>query len=151
MTAAAIDIEARTLRITREFQAPVERVYDAFTKPEHLIRWWGPEGMTCPEMEMDVRIGGSWTTTMVNEKGERFTVSGVYTRLSPPTALTFTWGWAQDDGRRGHETTVTISLESTDTGTRLKLVQTAFQDSDSRDNHEGGWASSFNCLDAFLD
>lgn len=150
MTAAAIDIEARTLRITREFRAPIERVYDAFTKPDQLARWWGPEGIAMAELEVNAHVGGAWTTTMVNDKGERFTVSGVYTRLSPPTGLVFTWGWLQEDGSGGHETTVTISLESTDTGTRLTLVQTAFQDSDSCDNHEGGWVSSFNCLEAFL-
>lgn len=147
---AATDIEARTLRITRDFGAPIDRVYEAFTMPDQLVRWWGPEGVSCAECEMDVREGGSWITTMVNDKGERFTVSGVYSRLVPPRELVFTWGWFQEDGTRGHETTVTISLKSTETGTRLTLVQTAFQDSDIRDSHESGWSSSFNCLDAVL-
>lgn len=50
--------ERQDLVITRAFDAPVELVWRAWTEPELVMRWWGPEGFTCPSAVMDVREGG---------------------------------------------------------------------------------------------
>lgn len=138
-----------TLVIERQLAAPPERVFDAWTNPELLVQWWGPEGMTTPDHDLDVREGGAWITTMMNAEGGRHTCSGVYTRLDRPKLLSFTWAWKDDNGERGPETEVTVTLEAADGGTRMRLVQKVFETVEARDNHRMGWSSSFNKLERF--
>jgi uncharacterized protein YndB with AHSA1/START domain len=51
--------EKRDLVFTRVFDAPVEEVWRAWTEPEYVKQWWGPDGFTAPLAEMDVREGGT--------------------------------------------------------------------------------------------
>ncbi|MHA1548135.1 MAG: SRPBCC family protein [Alphaproteobacteria bacterium] len=142
--------EDRTLVVERVFRASPERVFQAWTDPAILARWWGPEGMSIPECEMDVRPGGAWSTVMANDEGMRLTVSGVYREITPPERLVMTWGWHQEDGSRGHETEIEVTLEDAPEGTRMRLVQSVFTSLEDRDNHNQGWQSTFNKLDLVL-
>ncbi len=139
----------RTLIVERVFKAPPERVFEAWTDPAILVRWWGPEGFETPECEMDVRTGGAWRTTMVSPKGEGHTVSGVYREILPPVRLVMTWGWEQD-GKRGHETVVEVTFEPSGAGTRMRLVQSVFESESARDAHSEGWISTLKDLEFFL-
>ena len=136
----------RVLEIERLIPAPPERVLEYWTEPELLARWFGPEGFDIPANTHDVRPGGKWRTTMRSPDGKLRTVSGIYNLIDRPRRLVFTWGWDDDEGLRGHETEVTVTLEPTPGGTRLKLVQQLFQTSEVRNLHNAGWASSFNKL-----
>jgi len=137
-----------TLTVIRSFDAPMEAVFQAWTVPEQLIQWWGPEGMHVPEHRMDVRDGGSWRTVMRGSEGDHI-VAGDYREVSPPDRLVFTWAW-ETDGARGHETVITISLRDLGGRTELTLTQEDFETKDARDNHRLGWTSSFACLETHL-
>jgi uncharacterized protein YndB with AHSA1/START domain len=135
------------LTIERLIAAPPERVFELWTDPEMLARWWGPDGYEIPASAMDVRPGGRWRTTMRSPEGTLHTVSGVYRTIDPPRRLVFTWAWDDDKGVRGHETEVTVTFQSAPGGTKLALTQQTFQNADQRARHEHGWQSSFNCLE----
>jgi uncharacterized protein YndB with AHSA1/START domain len=137
----------RVLEIERLIPAPPERVFEYWTEPELLAQWFGPEGFDLPTRNLDVRPGGKWRTTMRSPEGKLRTVSGVYNLIDRPRRLLFTWAWDDDEGMRGHETEVTVTLEPTPGGTRLKLVQQLFQTGEVRNLHNGGWVSSFNKLE----
>ncbi len=139
----------RVLKLVRRFPAKPERVFRAFTDPKRLARWWGPKGFTVPVCEMDVRPGGRWLTTMRSPDGSDYTVSGVYEAIESPARLSFTWAW-HEDGKRGHETLVTIALKPHGAGTELTLTQSRFESAGSRDLHEDGWSSALDCLVAYL-
>jgi uncharacterized protein YndB with AHSA1/START domain len=138
--------DERVLELERLIAAPPERVFELWTEPELLVKWWGPEGYDIPAHALDVRPGGHWRTTMRSPEGKRVTVSGVYRGIEKPRRLVFTWAWDQDDGSRGHETEVTVTFAPAPGGTRLKLVQQTFQSQEVRDRHRHGWTSSFVCL-----
>jgi uncharacterized protein YndB with AHSA1/START domain len=140
----------RTLRLERIIHAPVERVFNAWTVPEQLAAWWGPEGATIPDYEMDVRPGGRWRTVMKLPDGNAPEVSGVYRAIEKNRRLVFTWAWTRADGSRGHETEVTVTFEAVPGGTRLVLVQQVFQSREQRDNHGKGWESTFDALAKWL-
>lgn len=140
----------RTLVIERTFTASPERVFRAWTDPEQLVKWWGPEGFTTPEHRLDVRPGGAWRTTMVSPAGERHTVSGVYREIAPPRRLVMTWAWDQEDGSRGHETVIEIDFEPAGESTRMRFVQSVFDTAEQREMHNQGWMSSFNDLERAL-
>jgi uncharacterized protein YndB with AHSA1/START domain len=134
------------LRLERVIAASPERLFELWTEPDQLVKWWGPEGYDVPEHALDVRPGGRWRTTMRSPEGTRLTVSGVYRTIERPRRVVFTWAWDQDDGSRGHETEVTVTFEAAPGGTRLVLLQQAFQDAQARDSHQKGWASTLDCL-----
>lgn len=136
----------RVLRIERLIPATPELVFALWTEPEHIVKWWGPDGFDVPAHAIDVRTGGAWRTTMRSPEGTLHTVSGVYRVIDRPRRLVFTWGWDDDAGQRGHETEVSVTFESVPGGTRLVLVQQEFQTTEARDRHNQGWSSSLECL-----
>ena len=141
------DTASRTLVIERVFRAPPDRVFRAWTDPIELAKWWGPEGLTAPEVDLDVRDGGAWRTVMEAPDGQRMTVSGVFREIRPPERLVMTWGWIGEDGERGHETEIEVTFEGVPEGTKLRLVQRVFDSVEQRNFHNEGWMSTFNDLD----
>lgn len=149
MARAAAANSIPTLRLEREFAAPPDRVYAAWTDPRLLAQWWGPEGMTCPVCEVDLRVGGAYRTCMKGEKGDEHWVSGVYRVIEPGKRLVFTWAW-EENGKRGHEMLVEVSFARAGRKTRVVLTHSDFASLESCTNHRAGWTSSFVCLDRFL-
>jgi uncharacterized protein YndB with AHSA1/START domain len=134
------------LEMERLIPAPPERVFEYWTEPELVAKWFGPGDFDVPSSDLDLRPGGKWRTTIRSPEGTLRTVSGVYNTIEPPRRLVFTWAWDDDDGVRGHETQVTVTLEPTPGGTRLRLLQEDFQNREVRDRHNGGWTSSLSKL-----
>jgi uncharacterized protein YndB with AHSA1/START domain len=145
-TAAADTI---SLRIERWFDAPRELVFKAWTDPEHLAKWWGPEGVTIPVYEVDARVGGKFRTCMAGPDGSENWVQGVYREVEPPRRLVFTWAW-EEDGVPGHQTLVTVELSDANGGTNLVLTHEGFETEESCQKHNSGWSSSLNCLEKAL-
>ena len=139
-------MSADELRLERLIAASPEELFRLWTTPELLVTWWGPDGVDIPEHALDIRPGGEWRTTMRQPNGTRHTVSGTYLEIDPPRRLVFTWAWEDAAGVRGHETVVDVRFEAAPGGTRLVLHQARFLDRESRDLHQYGWSSSFDCL-----
>lgn len=83
--------------VTRTFDAPVERVWQAWTEPEHVMRWWGPTGFTAPIAEMDVREGGTSLVCMRSPDGHDLYNTWTYQRVAPDERLEFLMGFAEAD------------------------------------------------------
>ena len=81
----------REVAWTRSFVAPRERVFRAFTEPEHVQRWMlGPDGWTMPICEMDLRVGGGWRCVWRNGDGDEFEVQGVFREIERPARIVYT-------------------------------------------------------------
>jgi uncharacterized protein YndB with AHSA1/START domain len=81
------NIEDRTLTLKRTISAPLEPVWDAWTKPERIAKWWGPKGMQVNIAEHDFRIGGQWRYTMEMPDGNTFVSDGTYADIEPQKKL----------------------------------------------------------------
>lgn len=138
------------LDIEREFDAPIDRVFAAWTTSDGLRAWMGPEGCTAPDATCDARVGGQYCVPIQGPDGSLNTVRGTYHIVDAPNLLVFTWQWDQSDGSEGREMLVTVKLEDMDGQTRLYFHQVNFIDKDARDKHNFGWSSSFDCLDTHL-
>jgi len=134
----------RELVITRVFDAPRPLVFKAWTEPDRLVRWWGPQGFTTPSCTMDVRPGGAYRYRMRSAEGTDHWLRGVYREIVEPVRLVFTWAWEDSEGEPGHETLVTVTFAEDGGKTRLTMRQAVFESMNARDAHQGGWAS---CLD----
>jgi uncharacterized protein YndB with AHSA1/START domain len=138
----------RELVLTRVLDAPRALVFHAWTDPEHLVRWWGPQGFTTPSCTMDVRPGGAWRICMRGRDGIDHWVQGVYREVVEPERLVTTWAWEEADGSPGRQTLLTVTLEERDGGTALTLHQALFADAVDRENHRDGWSQALDRLAA---
>jgi uncharacterized protein YndB with AHSA1/START domain len=141
----------RVLVLTREFDAPRELVFDAWTKPEYLVSWWGPKDFTLPTCQQDFRVGGSYRFCMRAPDGTDHWVWGEYEEIVRPQRLTFTWHRDGADGKLFNQSRVTITLAEQKGGkTKLTLHQAVFWTVEDRDSHQGGWTQCLERLGAFV-
>ena len=70
--------------LTRVFDAPRRMIYDAWTKPELLKRWFGPRGWTLSVCEVDFRVGGGFRFILRGPDGREMGMRGVYREIKPP-------------------------------------------------------------------
>jgi len=75
------DTSNRTLTIKRSLKAPVQLVWEAWTQPEHIAKWWGPKGMKVEVAEHNFNVGGRWKYTMKMPDGNKFITEGVYSEI----------------------------------------------------------------------
>ena len=137
--------EDRVLILTRVFDAPRALVFQAWTRPAHLARWWGPKDFTLPTCEQDFRAGGAYRFCMRAPDGTDHWVGGVYREVVTPERLVFTWEREDEEGLRFQsKMVVTVTFAEHGGQTRLTLHQSAFQTVADRDDHNGGWTQ---CLD----
>ncbi len=145
------------LVVSREFEAPRELVWKAWTEPRHVVRWLGAgEGMTIESVTMDLRAGGKFRLQQRMEDGEYFTAAGTYLEVDPPGRLVYTWDWEKDGGGtefgelEGNETRVTVELREHGNRTELILTHEKFASTQSRDKHRQGWQSWLAKLEDFI-
>jgi uncharacterized protein YndB with AHSA1/START domain len=138
------DSEDGVLRLERLIPSPPESLFALWIEPAELVRWWAPDGCTAEVDVLDVRPGGRWRAVLRRPDGSGVATSGTYRIVEPPRRLAFTWAWEDAFGARGHETEVSVSFEPAPGGTRLVLVQQRFETRQARDNHDRGWAASFD-------
>src|ERR1700704_1967715 len=98
----------RELVVTRTFNGPARIVFEAWTKPELLKRWWIPKssGMSLLSCEADVRVGGSYRVVIAPEKGEPMAFFGKYLEVVPNSRLV----WTNEEGADGGQVT-TVTFE----------------------------------------
>ena len=147
----ATPVEDRVLVITRLFDAPRALVFKVWTAPEHLARWWAPQGFELLETRMDVRPGGAWLRRMRAPEGTVHVKRGVYREVVAPERLVFTYADAEEDGLLGPETLVTVTFVDEGAQTRLTLRQAVFETVALRDGHAGGWGSALDRFATYLE
>jgi uncharacterized protein YndB with AHSA1/START domain len=144
------DTEVLRLRLERLIRTTPERAFAAWTQPEQLRRWSAPEGLTIPEGELDLRVGGRWRAVMVEPNGTRHVASGSYREIVPPSRLVYTHSWSHDGGGSTPETVVTVEFIAEGAQTRLVLTQEGFGSVEGRDGHRTGWSSALDGLEALF-
>jgi len=134
---------ARVVRIERTFDAPAGKVFDAWTSPEVMRRWYhaGPDWET-PEVEVDLRVGGRVSVVMRKPDGTEVELSGEYIEIDRPHRLAMTCTFS-DDGS-GTEQLVELTFSETEGSTTVVLVNTRIPTDERRDSQNRGWGL---CLD----
>jgi len=84
--------------VTRDFEAPVERVWQAWTESDQVKLWWGPQGFTAPLANMDVREGGTSLVSMRSPDGHDFYNTWTYEKVDQPRRLEFVVRFADQSG-----------------------------------------------------
>jgi uncharacterized protein YndB with AHSA1/START domain len=143
--------EARSeVTVTRIFDAPRALVFEAFTSPEHLKRWWGPHGFTVHVCEMEARVGGAWHIRMRSPQGVEDRQRGVIREIVAPERFVFTYAFEDESGRRGHETIVTVTFADVGNKTEVTVHQGIFESVEVRDDHVRGWGEALDNFASYL-
>jgi len=137
-----------SLRLSRSFAAPPEKVFRAWTEPATLKRWSAPGDMTAPLAEVDLRVGGRYRIHMQAPDGTMHIVMGVYREVEPPRKLVYTWQWENKAG--AGETLVTVEFLNRGGRTELVLTHERFPTAAERDSHEQGWTGCLEKLAGVL-
>lgn len=141
----------RELVITRVFDAPRELVFECWTDPNHLAKWWGPAGFTAPSVTVDPTEGGAWRTCIRDAAGDvEYWAGGVYLEIVAPRRLVFSFSWDPQDGQAAEDTLVTVTFADRDGKTEMTFHQAGFDTVQSRDGHRGGWRECFADLATYL-
>lgn len=158
-TPADLAEEPLSIYISRTFRAPRQRVFEAWTKPEQMLKWQGPEGFTVLEVHTNPRPGGEYRVVLrgtpqpkaPDDKPVEVTGAswGKYLDVDPYSLVRFTWraDWAPDE-----ESVVTVRLsDAEDGGTLMDFTHDKFLTAQSAQGHNRGWSSAFNKLSKLLE
>ena len=134
--------------LTREFEAPIELVFDVLTKPEHVRKWFAPFENSMTVCSIDLRVGGNYHMVFVTEDGTECSFRGTYLELEPPTRIIDTWlfeGWPDA------EAVETVDLQETNGVTKI-ANKLAFRDKAGRDHMTtfDGMEDSFDKMEDYL-
>lgn len=149
------ETQSREIRIVRVFDAPRELVWQMWTEPEHLAKWWGPEGFTVPFCESDTRVGGEFRMTMRSPDGMDMDIVATFLEVDPPSRLVSESQGISDAGEPiiGARNSITF-VDLGDGRTELTLVARAealVPDAVmALGGMEAGWNQSLQCLDDVL-
>ena len=134
--------------ITREFDAPIELVFDVFTKPEHVRKTFAPFGEEVTVCEIDLRVGGKYHFVFVTDDGTECSFRGTYLEIERPTRTVETWLF---DGWPDAEAVESIDLHETNGVTKL-THKLAFRDQAGRDHMTkfDGVEANFDNIEDYL-
>jgi uncharacterized protein YndB with AHSA1/START domain len=141
----------RELVITRTFDGPARLVFEAWTKPELLMRWWAPKsfGITFLSCEADVRTGGTYRFVFGHPASDQpVAFFGRYIEVTPSTRLV----WTNEESEDGSVTTVTFAEKD---GKTLLVLSDLYPSRDALDTaiasgSQGAYPEQFEALDAVL-
>jgi len=133
---------------TREFDAPLDLVFEVLTQPEHVRHWFAAFTDRVTECEIDLRVGGDYRIVSVTEEGQECVFRGRYLEVEPPTRTVSTWlfeGWPDA------EAVETAELRESDGVTTLTTTL-AFRDAAGRAHMTrfDGQESSYDKLEDYL-
>ncbi|RHX77937.1 ATPase [Leptospira yasudae] len=150
------------LVITRIFNAPREVVFDAWTVPEQVMKWWGPKEFTTPYCKMDFRVGGRYVFCMRAPDGNEFWSTGEYKEIVRPERIVKTDSFADSngnpvpashygiDGEWPEVLLISLLFEDQQGKTKFTLRHTGIPGAEVSDMTSASWNESLDKLEAIL-
>ena len=139
---------ARVVRIERTFDAPAEDVFDAWTNPEVIQRWFKPAaGWREPSAEVDLRVGGTVRVVMRDPDGEPVGAGGEYTEVDRPSRLAFTWTF---DDFPANQQMIELEFSERDGVTTVLFINSDISDPQRQEDQNDGWRTCFDNMEKAL-
>ncbi|HVU22840.1 MAG TPA: SRPBCC family protein [Opitutus sp.] len=129
------DTTDREIVLSRVLHAPRELVWEAWTKPEHVVKWWGPRGFTSVTKRHEFHVGGVWEHTMIGPDGTRFPNKSVFKEIVPLERIVFSHGGGREDAEvPGASFVATWTFEPLEDGTTRLTGRMVFPSAAMRDH-----------------
>ena len=142
------EVETSETRLTvrRTFDAPPERLFRAFTDPDHLAAWYAPGDMAAEVHALEAEPDGQLSVSMVGGD-ERHECEGTFLEVVENERLVHTWRWRHAPEA---ESRVTVEFEATDGGTAVVLTHERLPGREAVEEHAQGWTGILENLAATL-
>jgi uncharacterized protein YndB with AHSA1/START domain len=139
----------RVLVIERTFAASAEEVFDAWTSPEVLRRWFhcGADWET-PVAEVDLRVGGRVRIRMRRPEGSEHEAQGEYAIIDRPRRLVMSWTFGEDPS---NEQLIELSFSESDGSTTVRMVNSGIANDQRLESQQEGWQGCFEQLETLLE
>jgi uncharacterized protein YndB with AHSA1/START domain len=141
----------RQIVLTRVFDAPRALVFDAFTKPELLKRWFGPRGWSLIVCEMDLRVGGQFCFVLRSPEGNQMGIRGTYREIDPPHRSVHTERFDDLAGESEVMTELTECEGKTVLTATITYTSQEIRDTIIKSGMEHGAAESYDRLSELLE
>ncbi|PQJ11570.1 hypothetical protein CJD36_007170 [Flavipsychrobacter stenotrophus] len=148
-----VETTDREIIVSRLLNAPVELVFEVWTKPEHVAKWYGPDGFTITTSDMNVKKGAEWNFMMHGPDGTDYPNKVQYTEVVKNERLEYIYGSGAENGEGDFNVTVTFEAQGDKT---LLTMRSVFATAEERDTVvtdfgaiEGG-NQTMNKLEAYL-
>ena len=144
------EISKRVLTIKKTFQVPRETVWEAWTRPEHIIQWWAPKGMKITVVSHEFTVGGKWKYTMPMPDGSEFISEGEYTEIVEPEKIVTTANF------RPMTESVVIHVLFEEKGDKTEFTFSVIHPTEEYCRQQekmgfyNGWGTAFKRLEEFL-
>jgi uncharacterized protein YndB with AHSA1/START domain len=126
-------VSEREVTITRVFDAPARLLFEAYSKPEHIMQWFGPKGWPVTLCEMDFRVGGRFRFAMTGPSGRQNTpFGGEYLEIIPDHKIVYDNGFETKGAGR---MVVTVTFDELEHGQTRLTIQTVFESIAMRNSH----------------
>jgi len=119
---ASTNTADREIVAVRIFDAPRDLVWRAWTDPQQIVQWWGPNGFTTTTYAMEVKPGGVWRFVMLGPDGVDYQNKVTFMEVVPPERLVFKHGGGEDVELVNHETTVTFETQGDKTKLTMRML-----------------------------
>jgi uncharacterized protein YndB with AHSA1/START domain len=136
----------REVMLTRVFDAPRQMVFDAFTKPELIKRWFGPRGWSLSQCEVDLKVGGKWRFVLRSPEGQEMGMSGVWRELQPYDRMVHTESFDDFPGESQVTTVLTEKDGKTTLQATVRYASKEVRDAVIASGMEHGAAESYDKL-----
>jgi len=155
MTGHTTNFAPFEVSLTRHFEAPIERVFDAWTQPALLAQWWGPDSYTNPVCEVNSQTGSAIRIVMVDAEGREHRIGGTLHKVEAPTQLEFTTlAFYDEAGTPQMECYNTVTfLENeglTEVSVHARVVRAEPAIAPVVASLEITWTQSLECLDSLM-
>ncbi|MBV1880145.1 MAG: SRPBCC domain-containing protein [Pseudomonadales bacterium] len=126
----------RCLTVRRTIHARADKLFDAWTQPALLTKWWGPAHATCPSAEVDLRVGGHYKIANQMEDNTIIWISGIFEVIERPYQLVYTW--LVDESEATSER-VHVFFEPREDATEVIIVHEGIESQALLESHNHGW------------
>jgi uncharacterized protein YndB with AHSA1/START domain len=134
-----------TVVVIKTINASREELFEAFTNPEIMSKWFFPEDDMSVDVTNEFNVGGSYMLKMHAGNGDIYTHVGEYREIVPNEKLVFTW-----NSDFVQNTLVTVTFSETDAGTEITISHDLLPEGEMADNHRKGWGGCLKRLESTM-
>ncbi|HEY2733335.1 MAG TPA: SRPBCC domain-containing protein [Polyangiales bacterium] len=138
------------LVVRRTIAAEPSRVFEAWTRPEQLLEWWGPRPVRCTRAEVELRVGGGYRLENTLPDGSVVVIFGEFAVIEPPHRLSYSWFLQAAAAEPSEASRVTVRFEPHPRGTEVIVLHERIESKELRSDHERGWNGCLDGLSAFF-
>ena len=135
-----------TLVVTRFIAASPQRLFQAWTSPQHLTKWWGPPGGHCVAAAVQPTVGATYRLDNALADGRLVSITGTFIRVDEPHLLVYTWHIEEETVT---PELVTVTFTGRDGGTEVTVRHERIVDADTHRSHARGWLACLDRLAAY--